>query len=84
MCNEREALMKKLMQANFVLDDMRLYLDTHPCDEEGIKIFEAARMQRDEFLMEYEAKFGPVLADNGVTNGQWNWIEKPWPWQNEV
>ena len=84
MCNDRESLMRSLMQANFILDDMKLYLDTHPEDEEGLKVFENARMQRDECLMEYEAKFGPITADSASTNGRWDWIDKPWPWQNEV
>lgn len=83
MC-ERESLMRCLMQTSFVLDDMKLYLDTHPNDKEGMEIFENARIKRNEYLREYESKFGPITVDSASTNGRWDWIDNPWPWQNEV
>lgn len=82
--NEKESLMRCLMQTNFILDDMKLYLDTHPNDKEGMEIFENARIKRNEYLRQYESKFGPITADSASTCGRWDWIDNPWPWQNEV
>ena len=33
--NNKEDLMSIITQVSFALDDIKLYLDTHPCDEEA-------------------------------------------------
>ena len=34
--NNKEDLMSIITQSSFALDDIKLYLDTHPCDEEAL------------------------------------------------
>ena len=33
----RQMLMQKIMEYKFAINDMALFLDTHPCDEKALK-----------------------------------------------
>lgn len=85
-CNE---YLKKVTAASFALDDMRLYLDTHPFDKEAIAFYEKYIAIRKEAIAEYEKNIGPVCSydvkgKNGTCcceNDQWAWVNEPWPWE---
>ena len=34
--NERQKLLNRVQICGFVLDDVRLYLDSHPCDQAAL------------------------------------------------
>ncbi|MFU0827762.1 MAG: Spore coat protein JB [Lachnoclostridium sp.] len=76
--------MKKLQAVSFVLDDLRLFLDTHPFDKEALASFEKYKNEREQALEEYENDFGPVLAYCVKEEAQWSWVNTPWPWEGEV
>ncbi len=80
---EREILMKKLASYQFMVDDLQLYLDTHPRDKGTIKKMEEYKQELKPIMKEYEEKYGPLFADNGANN-KWKWINTPWPWEIEV
>lgn len=60
---ERASLLRKIQQVSFVLDDLRLYLDTHPQEEEGLSLFKAAGDRRKTLMREYARQFYPLTAD---------------------
>ena len=37
--NNKEDLMNIITQACFAIDDIKLYLDTHPCENEALKAY---------------------------------------------
>ena len=80
--NERERLLYKIMEVDFAINDLNLYLDLYPEDE---KIYEKFKMYTDECIKlkdEYSKKFGPLTLDGvniGTTN--FNWNNSPWPWE---
>ena len=39
----REALMRNLQMMSFVLDDIALYLQTHPTDQDALRYYEKYR-----------------------------------------
>ena len=62
-------------EAAFTLWELRLYLNTHPHDQEALALF--ARLCRCIEGTTYATAF---LTDGGC--GQdWNWINDPWPWE---
>lgn len=81
-CN-RENLLKEVMAADFYLIELNLYLDTHPCDQRAINLFNQsvtrARMLREN----YERLYGPLTAMNSYSKYPWQWIESPWPWEKQ-
>jgi spore coat protein JB len=62
---------------------VKLYLDTHPCDEDALKFFRENSRIRNEALKEYAENYGPLTVDTAVDSctKNWNWIDEPWPWQ---
>ncbi len=61
--------------AAFAAWEMRLYLNTHPNDQEALALFrKLCKEAEDE---NYATTF---LTDDCCTNG-WNWVKNPWPWE---
>ena len=80
--SEREALLKKLSAYAFAAYDWNLYLDTHPDDEQAIKIFRSMSDKANELCNEFESKFGPITAESTPISDTWTWLNNPWPWDN--
>ena len=66
--NPREESLKRVQQLAFMTDDLRLFLDTHPCSEEAL-----AALKR-YIMLEAEAV---AQKDN------YDWACGPWPWERE-
>ena len=82
-CPCRQELMERINEASFAVDDVKLYLDTHPCDEEAMEYFQKYSQIRNEALKEYATHYGPLTIDtvNCSAKNKWSWIEEPWPWE---
>jgi spore coat protein JB len=59
-------------EAAFVLWELRLYLNTHPCDKEAMALF---RQMREKAEGTYAEVF---LPEDCV---RWAWTDDPWPWE---
>ena len=79
--NEKSRMLRRIDGVDFAIDEMTLYLDTHPTDGRALKTLEQYRKRRAELIGEYESRFGPyVLTSNDASGSLWNWIDNPWPW----
>lgn len=79
--NDRKTLLNKIDAVSFAIDDVKLYLDTHPCDEQALMYYDAHKKLRHQYVEEYTKCFGPLTADNVDTCNYWTWVNKPWPWE---
>lgn len=80
---ERESLLLEIMELSFAINDINLYLDLHPTDEELLRKFRCLVEKSCMKEMEFVKKYGPIdLIDSDDTQS-FNWIDDPWPWQNE-
>lgn len=78
----RQELLNKINAASFAIDDVLLFLDTHPCNAEAMEYFEKFQDQRNEALKEYAKYYSPLTIDTVYTPAdRWAWINEPWPWQ---
>jgi spore coat protein JB len=77
---DREAMLKKVQMHFFAAYDARLFLDTHPTDLTALDYFKTHVALGNSAKKEYEAKFGPLEAEN--VGNSWNWVDDPWPWEN--
>ena len=80
----KEALMMQLQVLFFSIDDIKLYLDTHPTDQVALDYYRKFRDLKDKTLNEYTAKYGPISAENIDVNNRWTWVDTPWPWERQV
>ena len=83
MMNKR-ALEKEIARISFSMDELRLFLDTHPCQREALSAFRELRKKRERLLESYEQNFGPMCAYEAGGTDKWNWVQQPWPWEREV
>ena len=52
-------LLNRINQVSFAVDDLLLYLDTHPCDERALMLCRKMVKERKELLEKYAQNFGP-------------------------
>ena len=79
--SNKEDLMSIITQSSFALDDIKLYLDTHPCDEEALKAYMDYREIRKVAWDEYTRNYGPLSAYDVDATNYWSWVNSPWPWE---
>jgi len=80
----KAALLEFISTASFVLDDLRLYLDTHPKDQNALDMYSDYQRIRDGAVADYEKYCGPLNQYNIPEDNKWIWVKGPWPWQGEV
>ena len=78
--NNLKNLMRQIMEAGFAMDDVALFLDTHPENQDALRYYKAVCDMRDQSMAAYERRFGP-LRYTDVTSMSWNWVTEKWPWE---
>lgn len=78
--NERNALLNKISTSQFAAWELHLYLDTHPCDVTANEMFKKYTNETAALKKEYERKYGPLTP---TASNEADWLENPWPWENE-
>lgn len=80
----RCALMKNIYETGFTLDDLILYLDTHPGDREALAYYQKMRREYHELMKLYTLNYGPLLAKNVECDNYFTWVNRPMPWEGDV
>lgn len=68
-------------EVSFALNDVTLYLDTHPNDIEALEYYQRYKKQREQAVSEYEKCYGPLCAYNVNSDNRWTWVDGAWPWE---
>ena len=77
------ALLRKVYEASFAVDDVILYLDTHPDDQDALNYYQYVSELRKQAMDAYEAQCGPLMIDEVWSDNYWTWVNNPWPWEGE-
>ena len=59
---EREMMLQKLMELDFLAVDLGLYLNTHPTETEAINAYNQTIEAADTLRMKFEAAYGPLCS----------------------
>lgn len=78
----RDALMRKIMEMDFALNEMVLFLDTHPDDRKALGLYHKYAEKSRELKDYYNNNFGPITPADNLSQENWNWVHGPWPWEN--
>jgi spore coat protein JB len=81
---EQQNMMRRLQVQSFVLDDVRLYLDTHPDDQRALAYYQKYRKLKEQTEAEYVRAFGPINSCQVDSDTRWTWVDTPWPWEGMV
>ena len=73
----------KCQQIAFAMWELRLYLNTHPCDQEALQLLH--KLQENCCEPNYATTFlEDVPCTDGTRNPAWRWGSDPWPWEYEA
>ena len=73
-------LMKQINEASFAMDDVLLFLDTHPDNAEALQYYKTVTAMRKDAMDAYQSHFGPLMVDS-VTGSTLDWETEKWPWE---
>ena len=80
----RSALLHEIDKVSFAVNDLTLYLDTHPDCQEGLARFQKEAARRKELMNQYAKAYGPLTAgcvcDLGGAD-RWSLQDGPAPWE---
>ena len=75
------SLLRKIQEIDFSLYETVLYLDAYPNCREALGYYHTLLSQRKALVAQYEREVGPLSAFGNNSQGSWDWIKSPWPWQ---
>ena len=79
--SEKEAKYFELMALWFTINEMNLYLDTHPKDDEALDLLMQSIKKYDDLKVEYVLKYHPICLTLGdFSKSPFVWLDK-WPWE---
>lgn len=71
----------ELMALDFVVQELKLYLDTHPEDREAFQALQTCIRLSREGRRRYVEQYGPITVDDLRSAEEYTWADAPWPWQ---
>lgn len=78
----REEMLNKIKCYAFAIQELALYLDTHPDDEKALCLHNKYAKEYRDLTDKYQKVYGP-LTINYPCN-KWRWLEEPWPWEGGI
>ena len=78
-----EALLLKLSEMEFALNDLSLYLDLHPNDMAVFNKFREYTNEYKRYLNEFEKTYRPLCLSS-INKDSYEYYKNPWPWDNDA
>ena len=84
-CTSKKELLQSIDHVSFAIDDLLLFLDTHPREKRALEYYSELSTRRNELLKKYAKLYGPLTIDTGNDSNlnSWQWMEQPFPWEQE-
>ena len=70
----------ELMALDFAIDELGLYLVTHPQDQEVLQLYWTYIKLAQEGRAKDEKLYGPLLQTDLTPEQGYAWLKDPWPW----
>ena len=74
-------LINELYGVSFAVDELTLFLDTHPGCVSALECFEKLKKIENELETEINSSCFALTADADRAAGSWSWTAGPWPWE---
>lgn len=75
-CCERDEMLQQIRCYDFAINELALYLDTHPEDDKALCLHRKYAKEAKELKDKFQKVYGP-LTINYPCN-KWRWLEEPW------
>lgn len=73
--------LNQLRALDFVIQELGLYLDTHPNDSEAFALFQNYVELEKTAREKYVEQHGPLTQNDAALSSTYTWVNGPWPWQ---
>lgn len=70
----------ELMALDFAIDELGLYLTTHPKDQEVLNLYWSYIRLSKEGRERYQKMYGPLFQTDITEDEGYVWLNDPWPW----
>ncbi len=80
----KRELLHAIGEVSFVLDDLRLYLDTHPDCAEALAMFTEYQNKREALVRQFEKSYGAINSYGPNEADTWVWNKDGYLAGNEV
>ena len=77
-------LLKQVVASEFMKEDLALFLNTHPMDQEALAKYNFYVIESKGLKECYEMNYGMLSEHGSLSPYPWQWINDPWPWENEA
>lgn len=74
--NKQRELLNSIRELDFAIQELALYLDTHPMDERALCLHREYCKQLRNAEDMYQRVYGPLSIK--CPCNKWRWIEEPW------
>ena len=71
--------LSELMALDFAIDELGLYLTTHPDDTDALNLYWSYVKLGREGREKYQQLYGPIMQTDHTPKG-YHWLDNPWPW----
>lgn len=79
-----QKLLEQIRAVDFALYEVILYLDVYPNSCEALDTYHKLCARQKALHQQYETTCGPITAAGNVSQNSWDWISKPFPWENDA
>ena len=76
----KHPLMMRITEISFAMDELRLYLDTHPEDKEALELYQNYQKIYHKGMMDFNEE-RPLKHGLPVQGERYRWLDDPWPWE---
>lgn len=73
-------MIRQLSEASFAMDDVLLFLDTHPGHPEAMEYLRNMAAARKAAIQALEKQGGLLFAEDQAFSGG-SWVTERWPWE---
>lgn len=73
--------LSELQVLAFAVQELALYLDTHPEDTEALELYRQYQELYQKCADAYQAQIRPLNHTTPVQGDQYAWLDDPWPWE---
>ena len=74
----------ELQALAFAVNELALYLDTHPGDAEAAEMYRAYQSALHDGMMRYSQEYGPLNHCLPCKGDRYSWPNDPWPWEYDA
>ena len=71
--SRRQEMLHHINVVSFAVDDIKLFLNTHPDNQEALNYYQEYSRLRNEALKKYAEEFGPLTVDYAMRSDSYTW-----------